>query len=415
VTKNRNGADGGFDRVLAVLCGDLNMLRCFTGSGVRTCVVTDDPDQPTLYSRYLEDQWIIASPRHEPERAVTDLETLGASYTERPVLYYGDDAMLLLVSRHRERLESYFRFLMPPAADIEALTDKSRFGDLARERDLPVPRTFSSRELGSPEVALTHLALPCILKPSSHVGWFAAQVAGGEGRPKKALRVDTPDQLRAAWERLAEFTDDFVLQQYIGGGGERIYSFHTYYDAEHRPLGWFCGHKIRTYPKHAGVSTYLELVDDPRVARLGREVADTLGLVGPAKLDFKEDDDGRLYLLEVNARCTLWNHLGAAAGVNLPLLAHRYLARGERPATPVCDYEVGLKWLNFGNDARAVMRDYRPRGDLSLLDWLRSYRGRKVYDLFAWDDPVPAVVSYSRYLRALRRRLGASLSARLPG
>lgn len=407
----RNRGNAAIDRVIAVLCGDLNMLRCFVGTGVRTCVVTDDPDEPTMYSRHLEDQWIIASPRHEPERAIADLETLGASYTAPPVLYYGDDAMLLLVSRHRERLGRQFRFLMPPPEEIEALTDKARFRTLAEELDLPVPRTFTARELGSPEAALVRVALPCILKPSSHVGWFAAQVAGGEGRPKKALRVDTPDELRTMWDQLSRFTDDFVVQQLVGGGGERIYSFHTFYDAEHRPLGWFCGHKIRTYPKHAGVSTYLELVDDPRVARLGRQVADALALVGPAKLDFKEDDDGRLYLLEVNARYTLWNHLGAAAGVNLPLLAHHYLAHGERPQAPVCDYQPGLKWLNFGNDARAVMRDYRPRGDLSLVDWLRSYRGRKVYDLFAWDDPVPAVIGYSRYLRALGRRL----TARLPG
>lgn len=410
-----NGSSGSTDRIVAVLCGDLNMLRCFAGSGVRTCVVTDDPDEPTLYSRHLEDQWIIASPRDEPERAVDHLETLGASYTEKPVLYYGDDAMLLLISRHRERLQQHYRFLMPPADDIEALTDKARFRALARDRDLPVPTTYTARELGSPEVALTHLALPCILKPSSHVGWFKAQVAGGEGRPKKALRVDTPDELRETWERLSRFADDFVLQQYVGGGGERIYSYHTYNDAEGRPLGWFCGHKIRTYPKHAGVSTYLELVDDSRVARLGRRVTDALGLVGPAKLDFKEDDDGRLYLLEVNARYTLWNYLGAAAGVNLPLLSHRYLAHGERPEVTASDYQPGLKWLNFGNDARAVMRDYRPSGDLSLLSWLRSYRGRKVYDIFAWDDPVPVMVSYGKYLRALGRKLGASVSARLPG
>ena len=35
----------------------------------------------------------------DPERALADLTTLGTLYPGRPVLYYGDDAMLLLVSR----------------------------------------------------------------------------------------------------------------------------------------------------------------------------------------------------------------------------------------------------------------------------------------------------------------------------
>ena len=49
-----------------------------------------------------------------------------------------------------------------------------------------------------------------------------------------------------------------------------------------------------------------------------------LAFVGVVKLDYKRDPrTGRFYLLEVNPRFNLWNHLGAAAGVNLPLLAYR--------------------------------------------------------------------------------------------
>src|SRR6185503_5933419 len=148
------------------------------------------------------------------------------------------------------------------------------------------------------------------------------------------------------------------------------------------------GRKLRTYPKHAGVSTLLTLVKDSEVIELGRDVAQRLELVGPVKIDFKRDAvSGQTFLLEVNARFTLWNHLGTANGVNLPLIAHRDLM-GEPVETPG-DFSTDVRWLSFGNDLRAYLRDYRPNDNLGLSEWLLSLKGPMIYDIFSWDDPVP--------------------------
>jgi len=143
------------------------------------------------------------------------------------------------------------------------------------------------------------------------------------------------------------------------------------------------------------VSTYLELVDVPELTRIGFDVIARLGLVGVVKLDFKRDPrTGRFYLLEVNPRFSLWNHLGAASGVNLPLLAYQDLAG--LPAAPAKAAKVGLRWLSFADDARAFVRSLAPAGELSLAGWVGSLRGPKVYDVFAWDDPSPFVMNLVR-------------------
>ena len=124
-------------------------------------------------------------------------------------------------------------------------------------------------------------------------------------------------------------------------------------------------------------------------------------MVGPVKLDYKRDpSSGRFYLLEVNPRFSLWNHLGAASGVNLPLVAYRDLTG--QPAGAKATATPGVRWLALGDDARAFLRDYRPAGELDWTSWLRSLRGPKVYDVFAWDDASPLVMTLAHTLRDRR-------------
>src|SRR5207248_11659011 len=54
--------------------------------------------------------------------------------------------------------------------------------------------------------------------------------------------------------------------------------------------------------RSSDLSTALELTDAPDVAALGRDVLARLRFAGVAKLDFKRDRAGRLWLLEINPR-----------------------------------------------------------------------------------------------------------------
>ncbi|HEX2974141.1 MAG TPA: hypothetical protein VHP11_17540 [Tepidisphaeraceae bacterium] len=133
---------------------------------------------------------------------------------------------------------------------------------------------------------------------------------------------------------------------------------------------------------------------------------------GPIKLDFKRHPGtGDFYLLEGNTRFTLWNHLGAACGVNLPYIAWLDLLYGQS-GLPSVEYLTGVKWLAFGNDLRAFARDYRPEGDLSWPRWLLSLRGRKVYNVFSWRDPWPFAVAASRYFRVQGRKIARIFQGR---
>lgn len=388
--------------VPAVLLGDLNMLRCFARSGVPIVVASSNAREPVLRSRHAQQRTLIA-PFEDTERVLEDLEAIGRTYPARPSLFYGTDLQLVTIARHRDRLQRHFRLRLPSTELVETLVDKGRFGELARELDLPVPPTLSSGEIAFPQQVVERIPGPWLIKPNRHDGWHEQPALRKIG-PSKALRADTPAQLHELFWRVRSRIPHFVIQSFIPGGEERVYSFHAYMDENAHVLGQFVGRKIRTFPREAGISTYLELVKEPEVVELGNQIVSKLGLIGPVKIDFKRDPrSGRYYVLELNARYNLWHYLGSACGVNLALIAHADLTGEPRPAA--ADYRTGVRWLSFGADLRSFLRSYRPSGQIGITGWLASLQGPKIYDVFAWDDPLPFVFGTLNYCTAVGKRL----------
>jgi D-aspartate ligase len=389
-----------------VLYGGLSLLRCFASKAFYVTIVDTDAGSLSFLSRYCSDRQIIACPKNDPEQAVRDLVALGKTYARRPMLAWDNDNVLQLVSRNRERLSEYYRFLLPPADLIEDMVCKLRFADLAKRKSLPVPRSIVPQDETSAEEIAQAVGLPCILKPNTHVGRFRIWVAQqGQGhRAYKVLRSDTIEELREKLRQMQSCSESFVAQEYIHGKDDSLYSFHTYIGPDHRPLGWFVGRKIRTYPKDSGFSTYLQLVDQPDIARLGLQILDKLEFVGPMKIDFKvELETGRILVLECNPRFTLWNYLAAASGMNLPAMAFAQL-QGEA-VTPVAGYGTRHRWTSLGNDLRALIREYRPAREWGWPSYLLSLCHRKVYENFAWRDPWPGLVCAGRYIQANCRKV----------
>ncbi|MEK7747682.1 MAG: hypothetical protein AAB300_01205 [Nitrospirota bacterium] len=388
-------------RPTAVLYGDLNMLRCFHNSGIPTYILSSDPKELAFYSTQCQQKKIIANPNVAPHQTVCDLVEFGKEFSVKPILFYGDDGMTRCISENRSLLSNYYHFLLPPMERVTELLDKALFISLSKRLNLPSPKSVSSREAKSPKEVLQALSLPCVLKPTSHVGWFQSNVIIQRGGVHhKALMAHSPDALDILYEEVKKVTDEFVIQEYIPGGDNHIYSFHAYFNGRSEPMGYFSGRKIRTYPSGSGESAFIELVNEPALVRIGIDILKRLDYVGFAKLDFKKDTNrNQFFLLEINPRFTLWNYLGAACGVNLPLLAYQDIL--ECSPMPQIHYVTNVKWLFFYYDVKSFLESYRKEGAPSFLQWVLSYQGKKIYNVFSWRDPYPFIVSCWRSFRAI--------------
>jgi predicted ATP-grasp superfamily ATP-dependent carboligase len=367
--------------------GDLALVRCLGRQGIPVVLATGDVKGAAARSRYVREAIEV---RGAPEVALAQLCDFAASCQEPPVLFYQGDEELLLVSRHRAALAERFRFVLPSAELVEDTADKVRFAALAERAGLPVPATLVLRRGESSSAAAQWARFPAVLKPALHRGWEGSPLhAESVGHGGKAIRVADRDALERYLPAVQHYHADFLLQEAVEGGEERIVSYHAYVRGDGQVAGEFTGRKVRTLPRTYGMSTHVEITSDAEVRAAGRRVLEMLAFTGVVKLDFKRDArDGRLWLLEVNPRFTLWNHPGALAGVDLPLLVYEDLTGGpRRTAGPA---RAGVRWMLVRQDLRSAL-GARAAGEGSLLGWARELATSSVREDLVLTDPMPAI------------------------
>jgi len=390
--------------------GGLTILRCFGLAKIpyfAVCATGDKRDNFVFASRYCKGGFVTADPANHPEKALAALLAHGKKLPHRVPLYYSNDQQLKLVSEQREPLSKYFQFLMPEATTITDTLDKAKFVDYCQRHGLPAPASCSETDVVKKNRAEFVWQFPLVVKPTTHINWFESEVIKSFGGLEyKAIIVNNQEEFSKVVAAMQQEKIPFLVQRFIAGGDDLIYSFHTFLDQNSDPLGYFIGKKIRTYPAVSGESTYLRLVKNDELRDLAIALLKKIKFVGPVKLDFKQDAvDEQYYLLEINARYNLWHYLGASAGVNLPVNAYHYYTNSA-PLAAAPEYRTDIRWLHFRQDVSAFF-EYRRRGELSLGGWIRSLLCKKVYDKFAWRDPMPALVAAGGFVKSRVGRLAS--------
>jgi len=378
-------------RPLACVMGDMEMVRPLGLAGI-PCAAVAPPGDPACYSRFTKVSLDSFRGAEEDGLLVERLVSFANDQAPSPVLFYETDRDSLLISRNRDRLAGPFRFVIPEATLVEQLLDKARFQQLADRLSLPVPSSLHLLPASSP---VPDLDYPVILKPLIRQFDLWSPIAGNA----KALRIDSHDELTSLWPRFASAGFELVAQEFIPGPESLVESYHVYVDDAGQTAAEFTGRKVRTYPIEYGHSTALVTTESADVLAIGREVTAALGLRGVAKLDFKRAPNGPLRLLEVNPRFSLWHHLGALAGVNIPAVVYADLAGLPRPEA--CRAKPGVKWSRPWLDLLSTRASRVP-----ARQWLRWTLGSEAKSLVSLDDPMPLLKG--KIWRGIGHRFGAS-------
>ena len=383
------------ERPYACVLGGTDLLRPLGLAGIRSWVMSR-PGRPPGFSRFVDGVIEPADPWREPEAFVDRLLSFAREQRSPPVVIYENDGHAAVLSRYREELLPFCTYAIPDKALVEDLIDKGRFLERAAGLGLPVP---PSQVIPAGSVRLDlDLPYPMIVKPLTRDdrdrGWTEV------GGTAKAVVLQDERQTTTILRRLEGAGIAVLAQAMISGPESAIESYHAYAAAPGHVEAEFTGRKVRTLPPEFGHSTALTTSLAPDVRRLGRRIIQLLQLAGVAKLDFKRDSEGRLHLLEVNPRFTLWNHLGAVAGVNLPAIVYADLTGGARPHET--DEGRVVTWCDVPQDFSAA----RAAG-LPLWNWGRWAATADIKVDFAWDDPMPFVRGrvLGRLRRTVRQRL----------
>jgi carbamoyl-phosphate synthase large subunit len=291
----------------------VDIVSAFSRAGARTVAVDANPLAPALY--HADEHELVprvADPAYVPALA----EAVRAHDVALIVPLTDLDQELLASSR--EGLAPAI-VLLPDAETCHALGDKWLSHRLFEQRGIASPPTWLPGEL--PEA----LGFPVLVK--ARVGFGSRHIYRAEDR--------------AQLEFFLGFTPVASMVQACCRGEE--FSIDVFCDLDGRCLNAIPRTMIES---KGGESIKGMTIKDPFLIEVGRSVAETLRLVGPANIQCFREPDASHRITDINPRFGGAFPLPTAAGSAYPELALA-LAAGERPEPRLGEFREGVVMTRF--------------------------------------------------------------------
>jgi D-aspartate ligase len=309
------------------------------------------------------------------------------------LLACNDDAVELLLDHRSELAAKYVLDVCDPAAQ-RAMLDKLATYRLAAEAGVPTPRFWPAESPDQIARCRDEFTWPLMLKPL-YAHRFKKVLEG------KFLMARDFDELMQSYRLVREHDVEVVLLEVIPGPDDLLCSYYTYIDEDGAPLFHFTKRVIRRFPEREGFGCYHITDWNAEVRDLGLRLFQHAGLKGIANVEFKRDPrDGRLKLIECNARFTAANGLLLASGIDLAGFVYCRLAGLEVPVLDDATYARGLR-LWYPLDDFLAFLELRRQGRMGLSTWLRSVCHPQTLPFFTLSDPAPSLMRLKGKSRVL--------------
>jgi D-aspartate ligase len=380
VSPTRESADSTVGAV--VIGGDyqgLGIVRSLGRRKIPVCVI-DDEHSIARYSKYTR-HYVPAADLHDECRAIDTLLETGRRLNLRGwVLFPTRDETVAALSRHRSRLEEFFRVPTPEWSTIQRAWDKRQTYRLAQELGIPTPHVWYAKSVA--ELRSLDIRLPIAIKPAIKEHFYYALRA-------KAWRANTMEELERLYARAAAQVgcDEVVLQELIPGDGLQQFAYCAFF-RDSASVGSMVVRRTRQHPVEFGrASTFVETTEVGFLEEVSERFLRAIDYYGLVEMEYKLDPrDNKYKLLDVNARTWGYHSLGFGAGVDFPYLL--FCDQLNEPAERI-RARPGVSWLRLATDFPTVLPQLLS-GRLNWKQYLRSVRDANVRAVFAREDPLPA-------------------------
>lgn len=367
--------------VLAI--GELGLVHCLGTAGIPVYTASEKEKNIASYSRYSKDHLIFSS--YESQDFINELNEFGELLENRAVIMCHDDRAMLTISNHRSQLREHFLFQLPKAEMVEKILDKLAFFRLCEQYDLPAPASLEISSPGGLSAVQSKIKAPYIIKPPYRHYWYGERFKEEVGQYRKAFICQTFDELELMYGKIARINPSVLIQEYVVGDDRQMYDINLLVTEDGTIKSKVIAQKLRVYPPKAGWGSYVRTVFDDQMMDVCQDIIEKLGLVGMVNIQFKKDErSGKPKLIEIHTRTSIFDVLGAAAGQNVPA---KYYQELTSPAVePLTDYKEDVTYINLARDLRLLIR-HRKEYDLSLWEWVRTYKNVSVFDGMTFKDP----------------------------
>jgi carbamoyl-phosphate synthase large subunit len=294
----------------------VDIVSAFGRAGATTVAVDASPLAPALYHAHHH---ALVCRLDDPEY-VPQLRALVEEHDVRLVVPLADMDQELLARRRDELAPALV--LLPGTDVVRAMADKFRAHELFLRNGIGSPETWLPDDLPD------DVPFPVLVK--ARVGYGSRNIYRCRDRAEldfHLARTPVPSMVQVEC-RGEEFSIDVFCD--------------------------FDGVCLNAIPRtmiesKGGESIKGMTIADPELIELGRDVAESLPLAGPANVQCFREPDGRLLVTDVNPRFGGGFPLPLAAGSEYPALAIA-LANGERPEPRLGAFRAGVLMTRFFAD-----------------------------------------------------------------
>jgi D-aspartate ligase len=390
--------------IVGLEANGLGVARALAGRGIACIGLTPPGRNPCRATRACK---VVTLPTWSREACLEGLHKVGQDLNEKAPLLITKDEPVLWIAEHQEELSRFFAINLPDVDTTDLLMSKRRFVEWAARLNWPVPQTWFIDEPIDLYDVLPEVVYPCILKPQVKNSAFRAH------SPAKAFKCDGRTELIRAYELVAQWEPEVVIQEWIEGGDERVAYCLGYCDRQGEPRALFAGRKLRQWPIECGNTALAE----PAPAEWVRPIEDLTRIIwseaeyrglGSVEFKMRPASNEPVIMEPTVGRTNYQNEVAVINGVNIPLAAYCDLL-GKPVPMPIPSHRP-VKLIDARADRRSF-RAYHRDGRMTWAQWWHQWRGPKRFMLLRWDDPGPALAAaYDSWRRlvawSVRRALG---------
>jgi predicted ATP-grasp superfamily ATP-dependent carboligase len=369
------------------ITGGLGAVRCLGRAGIPVVWVDSTSKHVGFHSKYCKGIVCPDLKSHASEY-IDFLVEIGCKLNHKGVLFPIRDLEVMAILQHRSELENYYYIPMADLPISQILLNKYLFYKALNRYKIPHAQTYFLEEKTDVKIVGKKIHYPCILKPF-HSARFVQEFG------TKVFIAHSIDQLYNFYQKAVDRQHQVFAQEIIPGHAGNMCGMNAYYDKQFIPHGFFMYRRIREWPHGMGNGCFIESEHIPELEKILTPFIKKIGYYGIVDAEFRMDPRDNVFkLIEINSRCWMQSSLSARCGANIPYLA--YLASIGKTLDRDVEIKRHLKWVFMGEDFRSAIKSVINH-NLSLVDWIKSYRGTIEYSILAYDDLVPFFYSLIPY------------------
>lgn len=352
---------------------------------------------PTFYSKWCKKSIIVPYPEGSFEYATFLLTYVKDNHVS--LIISSSDGTIDLLRKYRSKIEKYAPIAFAKEPGLSIAIDKRRTLRVAKQLGITIPKSVIVQHKKDIKNAIEQIGLPAVVKPNE--SWVR-----NEKESKRLTSVLVVTKKEAVHETLSLLKDGgtVLFQQYLNGRREAVSMLYS----KGRIYARFAQWAKRVQPPLGGQSVLRQSIQIPKdIGIQAEKLIKKINLEGYSEVEFRRDDTGLAYLMEINPRVSASVEIAIKSGINYPYLIYKW-GTGQ-PINQVKNYITG-NWMRYlGGDIitslESIKHNGRPGIDSPLKvisDFFTSFFYPVAsYDYVDWADPKPLYVAVIGFFQAL--------------